>query len=65
MLSIVLNTIAITICGLLGAVVAWAAVRALGLDGVTGAIVMATLGAALAMLLWAAGVAIRNALSKH
>jgi hypothetical protein len=65
MLSILVNTIAITICGFSAALVAWAAVRLLGLDGVTGAIVMAALGAALAMLLWAAGVAIRNALTRR
>jgi hypothetical protein len=62
MLSIFRSVIAILICGLAGAVIAWTTVDAFGWTGVGGAIVTAVIGMVSATLLWIAGVSTLKAL---
>ncbi len=57
-LPLMASLVAITICGAAGVLVAFAAVRALGLDGVVAALVAVVVGVLIATLLWAAGVAL-------
>jgi len=52
------SLVAITLCGAAGVLVALAAVRALGLDGVVAALVAVIVGVLIATLLWAGGVAL-------
>ena len=61
-LSLMASLVAITICGAAGVLVALAAVRALGLDGVAAALVAVIIGVLVATLLWASGVALLRAL---
>lgn len=56
------SAIAILICGVSGAVIAWNVVDALGWTGVGGAIVTAIIGMVVATLLWALGAAVGKAL---
>ena len=65
MLSYLPSVIAILICGVGGAYVAWTLVDALGWTGVGGAIVTAILGMIAATLLWIVGVAVRKAIGPH
>ncbi len=62
MLSILPSAIAILICGVSGAVIAWTVVDALGWTGVGGAIVTAIIGMVAATLLWGLGVGVVKAL---
>ena len=62
MLSILPSAIAILICGVSGALIAWMAVDAFGWTGVGGAIATAIIGMVAATLLWIAGVSTRKAL---
>jgi hypothetical protein len=62
MLSYLTNAIAILICGIGGAAVAWTVVDALGWTGVGGALVTAIVGMVAATLLWIVGVHVGNAL---
>ena len=55
--SILVSILAILVCGVAGGVAAWAAVRALALDGVPGALVAAVIGMVVATALWAGGIA--------
>jgi hypothetical protein len=61
-MSYISSAIAIIVCGVSGAVFAWAVVDALGWTGVGGAIVTAIIGMVAATLLWIAGVSLRKAL---
>jgi len=45
----------ILVCGVAGGFAAWMIVSALGIDGVTGALVAAVMGMIVATALWAAG----------
>lgn len=56
MFPILPSAIAILICGVSGAIIAWMAVDALGWTGVGGAVATAFLGMVSATLLWIAGV---------
>ena len=49
------SILAILLCGVAGGVVAWAAVNAMGFDGVPGALVAAVIGMVVATALWAGG----------
>jgi hypothetical protein len=60
-LSLMASLVAITLCGAAGVLVALAAVRALGLDGVVAALVAVIVGVLIATLLWAGGVALLRA----
>jgi hypothetical protein len=62
MISILPSAIAILICGVSGAIIAWMAVDALGWTGVGGAVATAFLGMVSATLLWVAGVSTVKAL---
>ncbi len=52
--SILGSVLGIVLCGGLGGVAAWAIVRAIGLDGVPGAIAAAVIGMAVATAAWVA-----------
>ena len=56
------SAIAIVICGVSGAVIAWNVVDALGWTGVGGAIVTAIIGMVVATVLWAIGTVVGRAL---
>lgn len=59
---ILLSLVAIIVCGGIGAIAAFALVRALGLDGVMSAILAAIVGIGVATLLFALGVALLRSL---
>jgi hypothetical protein len=61
-MSYIFSAIAILICGVSGAVFAWAIVDTLGWTGAGGAVVTAVIGMLSATALWAAGVAIGKVL---
>lgn len=60
--SIIPSAIAILFCGVVGALVGWSIVDALGWTGVGGAVVTALIGMVAATSLWIAGIALRRAL---
>lgn len=64
MRSYVSSGVAILICGVAGAYIAWAVVGAFGWAGVGGAVLTAIIGMTAATLLWAAGVALGKALRR-
>ena len=59
---VVLNLLAIIICGGLGGVVGFTLIRSLGVDGVTGAIVATFVAMVVATAAWAAGATLLRAL---
>jgi hypothetical protein len=61
-MSYVFSVIAILVCGLAGAVLAWTVVDTLGWTGIGGAIVAAIIGMVSGTLLWACGVLLGGAL---
>ncbi len=62
--SIVGSVLGIVFCGSLGGVAAWAIVRAIGLDGVPGAIAAAVIGMVVATGAWIAGASFLCALRR-
>ena len=56
------SILGIFICGAGGGLAAWAAVTALGLDGVLGAILAVVIGMIVATALWAAGTSLLRVL---
>ena len=62
MASILLSLVAISLCGGVGALVAFALVGALGLEGVIGALVAVVTAVLVATLLFAMGVAVLRSL---
>ena len=62
--SILGSVLGIVLCGVLGGVAAWAIVRAIGLDGVPGAIAAAVVGMVVATAAWVAGTALVRALRR-
>jgi hypothetical protein len=59
---IVLNLLAIVLCGGLGGVAGFGLIRMLDLTGIVGALVAAVVGMAIATLAWAAGATLLRAL---
>ena len=53
--SIYTSVLAILLAGVAGGVTAWAAVHAMGVDGVPGALVASVIGMVVATALWAGG----------
>ena len=53
--SIFGSIVGILVCGVAGGFAAWMIVSALGIDGVTGALVAAVMGMIVATALWVAG----------
>ena len=62
MLNVVLNLLAIVVCGALGAGAGYGVVTLAGIDGVAGALVAALVGMLVATAAWAAGVVALRAL---
>ena len=60
--SIFSSILAIFLCGVAGGVAAWAAVYAMGLDGVPGALAAAVIGMVVATALFAGGTSLFRAL---
>ena len=56
------SILGILVCGVGGGFAAWAAVTALGIDGVLGAILAAVIGMVVATALWAGGTTLFRAL---
>jgi len=62
LMLIVLNLVAIILCGGLGGVAGFGLIRTFELNGVTGALVAALVGMVVATLAWAAGVSLLRVL---
>jgi hypothetical protein len=61
-MSLILNLLAIIVCGGGGALLAWLLVSVLGWTGVAGVLAAAVTGMLAATLFWAGGVALLRAL---
>jgi hypothetical protein len=61
-MSLILNLLAIIVCGGCGALLAWLLVSMLGWTGVAGVLAAAVVGMLAATLFWAAGVALLRVL---
>jgi hypothetical protein len=61
-MSLILNVLAIIVCGGGGTLLAWLLVSVLGWTGVTGVLAATFAGMLAATLLWAGGVALLRAL---
>jgi len=59
---VILNVLAIVVCGGLGGVAGFGVMRMLDLDGVAGALVAATIAMLIATAAWAAGATLLRAL---
>ncbi|HVO89876.1 MAG TPA: hypothetical protein VMV45_15145 [Casimicrobiaceae bacterium] len=62
LLSILLNAVAILICGLAGGVAGFALARAFGMDGIPGAVLATIIAMVVASLAWAVGAVVLRTL---
>ena len=60
--SLLGSILGIFVCGVAGGVAAWSAVNALGVGGVSGALLAAVIGMVIATALWAGGSSLLRAL---
>ena len=56
------SILGILVCGVAGGIAAWSGVNALGIDGVSGALLAAVIGMVVATALWAGGSSLLRAL---
>ena len=62
LVSILLNIVAILICGVAGGIAGFALARALGLDGIAGALLATLVAMVVASLAWAIGAMVLRSL---